>query len=112
VRIVNRETFLALQAGVMFSKYSPLVFGELMIKGDTAQPNDFWYQDIADAVAGHSSNERMDTLFDSEKSGASFAMDFECESRDALFDADELFAVWEQADIDAFKKRLESVVGA
>lgn len=109
MKIVDRKTFLALPAETLFSKYEPCVFGDLCIKGDSIGSNDFAYQQIADAVAAHDSGEFANKLFDAQASGESVAMDFDCQGRDGLFDDDQLFAVWEPADVAALIARLSRV---
>lgn len=115
MRIVDRYTFIGLPAGVIFSKYEPCVFGELMIKGESIifdNGNDFYYQNIADAIACNDSGEFSDKLFDSEASGTNLSMDFECESRDGLFDKEQLFAVWSSDDVAGLVARLKHCIGA
>lgn len=106
MKIVDRKTFLAMPPDTLYSKYEPCFFGDLEIKGYTAGTNDFVTQQIVDAVRCNDSNEFFDILLDAQKTGASFAMDFDCASRDGLFDDAELFAVWEQADVIALIRRL------
>ena len=55
MRIVDRETFLALPAGTVFCKFEPDIFGNLEIKGDSTTNAqgalaDFWAQDLAGAI--------------------------------------------------------------
>lgn len=109
MKIVDRKTFLALPAETLFSKYEPCVFGPLEIKGDTISQIDFFSQQIADSVRCHDSGEFNKILFDAEKNGTSFAMDFNLEGRDGLFDDNQLFAVWEPSDIALLHKRLSTV---
>lgn len=115
MKIVNRDTFIGLPSGVIFSKYKPCVFGELMIKGESIifdNGNDFYYQDIADAIDCHDSGEFADKLFDSEANGTNLPMDFECQGRDGLFDKEQLFAVWSADDVADLMARLKHCIGA
>lgn len=109
MRIVNRQSFLALPAGTLFSKFQPVIFGELNIKGEST-PNDFYYQDIAGAVACDNSDEFMDILERAIRTGESFDLNLECMGRDGLYDADQLFAIWEPKDVTALIARLESAM--
>ena len=109
MKIVNRKIFLKLPAGVLFSKYVPCIFDDLCIKGDTSGENDFWAQPIAGAVACNDTDEFIDVL-NAAESGSRFALDFECEYRDGLFDADQLFAVWELQDVIALISRLQKLL--
>lgn len=111
MKIVNLTTFLALPKNTLFSKYGPCVFGALEIKGDTLS-HDFLVQSIASAIDCKSSDEIVDILDHSEKTGASVKLDFECESRDGMFDPNELFAVWEPSDVAQLIERLKRCTGA
>lgn len=103
MKIVDRKTFLAMPEGVVFSKYEPCVFGPLEIKGETwGEAGDFWAQQIADGVAGD-----LDALLRAKESDESISFDFNCQYRDGLHDADQLFAAWEPADIQALIVRLQ-----
>lgn len=108
MRIVDRATFLAMPAGTVFTKYEPCCFGELTIKGETTiSGHDFLTQEIADAIDCTGSDDFAEKLFSSQETGVSLAFDFDCEGRDGCFDADQLFAVWEDADVCALIARLE-----
>ena len=114
MRIVNRDTFIGMPPGTLFSKYEPCVFGDLMIKGESIifdGGNDFFYQQIADSVKASGSNELVNILDDSEENGTSFDMDFHLEGRDGLFEYGQLFAIWEPSDVSALIDRLKEVVG-
>jgi len=110
MKIVDRKTFLAMPAGVVYSKYEPCCFGPLEIKGDSCGDIDFFSQQIADSVKCGGSDEFADILFDAAETGASFALDFEIEGRDGCFDAGQLFAVWESEDVSALVARLQKLM--
>jgi hypothetical protein len=107
MRIVNRKEFLALPSGTIFLKYAPINFGELCIKGGTTTSDDFFYVPIPSADCFDTAefcelfgNAQKDNLF-------SIPLDFETESRDGLWDQDQLFAVFEKKDIKQFIKVLK-----
>jgi hypothetical protein len=106
MKIVDRKTFLALPANTVFSKYEPCIFGDLCIKGDSFGEIDFFYQPISDAIDCHDSGEFHDKLTAAQERGESVSVDLDCQSRDGLFDADQLFAVWEPADVATLITRL------
>ncbi|EBZ0015906.1 hypothetical protein ABN36_18185 [Salmonella enterica subsp. enterica] len=109
MRIVNREQFLLLPANTLFSKYKPMVFGDIAIKGDTtASGGDYYYQAIADAVYCASTDEMVKVLVAATAHGHEFNIDLECESRDGFYDADQLFAVWDKRDVEQLINRLKS----
>jgi hypothetical protein len=112
MKIVDRQTFLAMPAETVFSKYTPSMFEGLNVKGDTIYSEgraiDFFYQDIgADAIEVRDSGEWGAKLDLSEQTGCELAMDFECQGRDGCFDDDQLFAVFSKADVAALMERLK-----
>lgn len=109
MKIVNRETFLKMPPETLFSKYQPCVFEDLCIKGDSLR-EDFCYQSITDAIVCDGSDSFTDNLSRAEITGESLQMDFECQGRDGCFDSEQLFAVWEEADVKALISRLQRTV--
>ena len=109
MKIIDRETFLKLPAGTVYSKYEPCVFGDLCIKGDSLK-NDWAYQSIVDAIDAIDSPVFSDKLFLSEKTGESIDMDFYCMVRDGLFENDQLFSVWDKKDVIALMNRLSETI--
>lgn len=114
MRIVDLTTFAALPAGTVFAKYRPTVMQDLCIKGETLPTRvgcpDFYYQPIADAIRCADSEEFADLLDEAQADGISVPMDFECESRDGLFERDQLFAVFEPEDTWRLIQRLETAL--
>lgn len=111
MKIVNRKEFLAMPAGTVYSKYTPFIFDDLSIKGDTWS-NDFLCQSLSDAFWWLSSEEYIEGLQRAENAGESLVMDFDCESRDGLFDEQQLFAVWERSDVEGLIARLQLALKA
>ena len=83
----------------------------MSIKGDTVAAVDFYVQQIVDAVKCNGSGEFTSVLVDAAANGTSFALDFECEGRDGMFDDRQLFAVWEPQDVAGLIARLQQVGG-
>lgn len=110
MRIVDHKTFLSLPAGTVFSKYEPYAFDSLAIKGSSIGDIDFFVQEIETAVDSDHSGDFYDKLDAAQTKGASLAMDFNCESRDGLFEPGQLFAVWEKADVEGLIARLQQCV--
>lgn len=107
MKIVDLEQFIAFAAGTLFAKYRPCAFEDLCIKGESIpETKDFFYQPIVDAVAAPDSGMWGNLLFESQETGKSLVMDFNCESRDGCFEPAQLFAVWERADVEALIARL------
>lgn len=111
MRIVDRKTFLAMPAGTLFAKFDPHVFGELQIKADTCG-NDFvcnglmpyWWEDCQDSGDALSIIDRM------MEGESSPPLDYDSYGRDGLFDADQLFAVFEPADVRALMTHLTEML--
>lgn len=110
MRIVGRKAFLEMPAGTVYAKYAPCAFEELFIKGDTIVHDeraiDWFYQDIVGAIEARDSGDLMDELELARTAGKSLRMDFETQGRDGCFEEEQLFAVWERADVEALLKRL------
>ena len=99
MKIVNLETFRKLPDGTLFMKYEPCNFGDLRVKVETLD-SDFLFESITDEIEASGSNELFDKLFAAEKdSTMSLKMDFDATDRDGLYEADQLFAVYEKDDI-------------
>lgn len=107
MKIVNLETFRKLPPNTLFAKYQPSVFEELEIKGETWEHDFLVTSSLSSAIKCSGTEEFIDLLDRAEKTGESLAMDFESEGRDGFFDKDQLFAVWEEADVLALIERLK-----
>ena len=99
MRIVNRETFLAMPPNTVFQKYEPYCRGVLNIKMDTIpESGDFFETDLND-------------VNDIRKDGSFTAADFDAESRDACFDDKQQFIVWDEDDVAGLIERLMKCLG-
>jgi hypothetical protein len=107
MKIVNLQQFLALPGETLFCKYQPCAFGELEIKVENSGERDFLTQDIAGAIAFNDSGEYVDKLEAAREQGTSLPMDFDFPGRDGMFDDEQLFAVYERADVEALIERLQ-----
>jgi hypothetical protein len=110
MKIVDRKTFLAMPAGTVYSKYKPSVFDAIEIKGES-YPDDFWSTQISDSVKARDTGEMFAQLEKAE-AGESVELDFNTCYRDGLFDANQLFAVWDRADVEALIERLKGCLTA
>ena len=109
MRIVNRDDFLQMPEGTVYSYYVPQVADGLMIKGET-WTNDWLYQDLLFQVDGQNSEEISDILYEAEKTGKSFKLDLKCGSRDGMFFEDQLYMVYENFDIEAVVEALKGCI--
>jgi len=114
MRIINLTEFRALPAGVVFAKYEPCFFGELCVKDDTIDCTcDFYYSELCCDFEHGGSSDFVDKLATAQQDRThSIPVDFHGVQRDGLFERDQLFAVYEQADLDAMIEKLRSCVGA
>lgn len=114
MRIVDRKTFLAMPVGTVFAKYDPSIIREPMVKCDSVAVRgelvDFRYVSLTDEVDCSGSFERDGIMDLAEIEGTPFALHFNTESRDALFDADQLFAVWGRDDVRGLVARLQAAL--
>ena len=104
MKIVNRRDFLSLPENTIFAKYEPCFFEEILIKCESLE-NDFIYQNIVDAIDVNDSGSFSQALTNAEQ-GESLFMDFFCESRDGMFDENQLFAVFQKEDVIKLIERL------
>lgn len=115
MRVINRDAFLAMPAGTLFSKYEPCITEGFGIKGRTisheGRPIDFCEQDLLMPIACVDGNDMAGKLEASELSGESVAIDLACQGRDGCFDDDQLFLVWDQEDVQSLIARLQRALG-
>lgn len=111
MKIVDHKTFLSMPAGTVYSKYEPCIFEPFCIKGKSISYGDFFYQTIVDSVKCRGSDEFHGLLDDSEKNGTTFPLDFDSQGRDGCFEVDQLFAVWDDSDVEALIARLQNRKG-
>lgn len=106
MRIVTRKEFLTLPAGTVFAEYSPCFVRDMRIKGQNCGENDWLYQEIDLAIDCDNSDEMFTLLDESERTGKSIPMDFNCQSRDGTFEDKGLYAIYEKADVKQLIARL------
>jgi hypothetical protein len=106
MKIVNRETFLQLPANTLYHKYEPDWFGELEIKvNEPGTWNNDWVVDYPYGfIEGFGCCE-----WDHETT-PEFRFDQEATQRDGLFHEDQLFAVYDNEDIERLITKLKSCI--
>ena len=109
MKIITRDEFLKLGERVLYSKYEPCVFEEMLIKENSID-NDWFYSEIRSAIKCSGSGEMSDLLFKAEEDGISLDMDFDMQSRDGCFEEDELFAIYEKKDIEQLIEKLKECI--
>ena len=113
MEIVNRDTFLSLPMNTLFSKYDPIGnFGELEIK---VNDPGIWEPDFVSLQINSgwplgcgSSHEFVDIMQRCEK-GQEFKWDYETAGRDGHYDKGQLFAVYDQEDIERLINLLKTL---
>ena len=98
-KIINRKEFLAMPANTLYREYKPCIMGDLEIKGDSLE-NDFWVQRLDDTNTDDV--EEMIKMLDS----GVVEFDLDCESRDAMFNDDQLYLVYERKDVEQLFNRI------
>lgn len=106
MKIINLEEFRKCPIGTVFSKYEPCIFNGLMIKGDTWE-TDFIYQDLIGNIECIDSGDFGNKLDEALMTGKSLTMDFDCMQRDGLFEKEQLFAIYEEKDVESFINALK-----
>ncbi|MDC7809934.1 hypothetical protein [Sphingomonas koreensis] len=89
-------------------KFTPHVFGDLAIKGDTVAGIDWVEQTLSPWFEGCSGSvehwDILDRLLAGEQSPP---LDLDCAGRDASFEDGQLFAVFDARDLDTVIARLQ-----
>ena len=119
MKIVDRRAFLAMPEGTVYSNYKPQFFGPLSIKAQTLLHataaasmylGDFVCMDLNAALDASGSDDLFHKLDDAERNGTRLALDFDNYGRDCMFDADQLFAVWDADDVKALIACLQATL--
>lgn len=112
MKIVDRKTFLTYPSNTLFCVYEPSGnFGLIQIK--TCDPG-FWGDDfVTSEINGwlsdcHNSNEYSEKV-DKAENGEEFRFDLESSTRDGLYEANQLFAVYDNQDIQALIDKLKQL---
>lgn len=112
MKIIDLKTFLSLPNNTVFMKFNPMMFESLCVKQDSLMHNDFQYENITNEIDCSGSDEYMDILYNAISCNTvSIPMDFNCICRDGFFKEDQLFAVYEQKDIDNLIEKLKDCKG-
>lgn len=111
MRIVNKQEFLKLPSGTVYSDYKTSGNVEnLNVKLSTTAEtgNDFLYDSLLDQPKGYKdSGERFEIFNKAEAdSNFSFEMDLNCTARDGSFDDKRLYLIYESKDVENLIKRL------
>lgn len=111
MRIVGKKEFYNLPSGTIFSKYQPIVFTGLFVKGNTLysgdDPIDYIELSLIGNVEANDSGQLSDILFSAQEEKKSFKLDFDAYERDGLYEEEALYAVYEKEDINQLINTLQ-----
>lgn len=105
MRVINKQQFYELPSGSVYSMYEPINLYGLKIKGNTIRhqdnniPFDYTYIDLIGNVKYDNSGEFFDLMNGLVIGETSFPLDFECHQRDGMFEPEEMFCIYEKADL-------------
>lgn len=100
MRILNREKFLSLPKGVVYSFYESM--GDLKglyEKGETSEMKNDWYATDLLKEVDVDDSEGFFKLFEKAEEGQVFRLDYGTEMRDAMYRNDQMFAVYDDDDV-------------
>lgn len=99
MKIIDSKAFLKLPENYVFSKYSPCVIGDFMVKKETTKQNNFYYQSIIDSIECTGPEDFWLRLEQAEQNNTTIKMNFDRTEIDGCFDNKQLYAVWDNEDI-------------
>lgn len=98
-KIINRKEFLEMPANTLYREYKPCIMGDLEIKGYSLD-NDFWVQRLDET----NTDDTGDMIRMLESGVVEFDLDLE--GRDAMYNDDQLYLVYELRDVHQLINRL------
>lgn len=104
MKIYNREEFMKLPEGTIFTSGEPYAFLNLLIKGETWEV-DFLESSLLD-IDSFSSDENSDRMNEMKKNGTSYEIN-KSFGREGLFDDKMLYMVFEKKDLEYMIKRFK-----
>lgn len=106
MKILNRKDFLNLPSGTIFSEYLPCNLYGLFVKEDTCGDNDYNEIDLISSIELKESEDYCTVL-----EGGNFKMDYKYSGRNGHFEDEQLYAVYEQKDINKLIEYLKKCKG-
>lgn len=107
MRVVDRKTFMALPAGTAFQKGKPWVWGGLCFKSE--QIDGDWLYLQTDSIDANDSGEMFARLDEMLAAGARFPIET-ASTRDGCFGDDDLFLIYEAADLMHLSALIETAI--
>jgi hypothetical protein len=107
MKLLNREEFLKLPEGTLYSEYDPHVFGDIRVKGVSGEGNNVYALDLIGLSSdGFNDFNEAANAFVETKQGD---LDFDCYCRDNILE-DQLFAVFEAKELSEMTKLLQTAM--
>ncbi|MEQ4672308.1 hypothetical protein AB7W30_20065 [Providencia manganoxydans] len=112
MKIVDRTAFLKLPANTVYSLSDYKVSSQrvnisgLYIKGDTVANVDYYEQSIPD-FEWDDTEEYVNTILAAVKDNIEIDVSFNSETKNGLFDAEQMYVVWSKNDISSLIERLK-----
>jgi hypothetical protein len=107
--IVKLKEFLELPKGTVYSGFSPnMIDTELFIKGSTCGELDWVKTQLLDALDVDDSveyNDQLEAML--TDSSVHYPLHFHTTSRNAMYEKDKLFAVWDKEDVEGLINKLQ-----
>jgi hypothetical protein len=114
MRIVDRKKFLALPSNTVYRKYAPCYYQDLCIKFETIDnrfSGDFFLLETQGFIEGcKDSGEVLEAHDYAEQSGQTYRFDLDSSMRDGEFEDDQLFAVYDNEDIQQLIDKLKECI--
>lgn len=112
MKIVNRETFLSLPENTVYSYSGWQVncpntnIEGFFIKGATVVGVDYYEQAIPD-FDWDNTDDRFESIRSAAEDGCELKIDLRTETRNGMFDKEQLYLVWDRDDIESLISRLK-----
>jgi hypothetical protein len=110
MRVLTKSAFLALPPGTIFCKGKPWFWEDLSVKADTLASDDFGYR-TWQWVSANDSGAASDAFERSLSSGESIPIE-DAYGRDGCFDNEDLFLVFESADLLSMRADIDAALSA
>jgi len=109
MKILNWKDFIQTPKETVFSYYKDGSFSDLCIKTSdiNEMSNDFLHDRILDAIEHDDTGEFFDKCSRMIDEGISVPMDFDFTGREGYYERDQLFAIYEEADVKLLIDRLQ-----
>ena len=112
MRIVKRDEFLKLPEGTVYMTYRPQIFDNLSIKWQGLGHNGWCDDALLGALESEGSHQTTDRCIEMEEQGASYPAEFGVCGRVTSDNPNELFAIYEPADVAKLIARLQEAHAA